>query len=187
MTAFSLLKKIVLAAGLAFSSCAALAGTVGDTLNLTYYDLYSDDPSATLDDAMSWDKGTKTIATAGMTFQNDGGYDFDIYDNKIVVHNFTFDGWFNFSTFNGFKLTNLTPGKQWGSLSVGAATNTDLDCSWRCSVSGNVLQINWAGVMVNPDTVIEFNVGAVPEPETYAMLLGGLAVLAAAVRRRRSC
>ncbi|MBZ4211653.1 MAG: FxDxF family PEP-CTERM protein [Rhodoferax sp.] len=58
------------------------------------------------------------------------------------------------------------------------------------TISGKVT--NWYGTASNPNWIGDYQLGfggppvtAVPEPETYALLLAGLGLVAAAVRRRR--
>jgi len=56
------------------------------------------------------------------------------------------------------------------------------------SVAGDTLKLNWVGTNSSSDIpfVAEFGFGsAVPEPATWAMLIGGFGLAGAALRRRR--
>jgi hypothetical protein len=48
----------------------------------------------------------------------------------------------------------------------------------------NTVYVNEAGLTLTPSSRAMINVTAVPEPETYALMLGGMALLGLAARRR---
>jgi hypothetical protein len=49
----------------------------------------------------------------------------------------------------------------------------------------NTVYVNEAGLTLTPTSRALISVTAVPEPETYALMLGGMALLGLAARRRR--
>lgn len=83
---------------------------------------------------------------------------------------------------NGWKMTFATAG---GFSSLSLVSSTFMP-GLTYSLTGGVIEVNWAGTGTGPaDYTAVFNVaGAVPEPETYAMLVAGLAVVSALARRR---
>ena len=84
---------------------------------------------------------------------------------------------------NGTNATYGAPGITYGtSLLIG------LEASDLVSFAGDVLTIDWRAGVVDPGDHIRVftHATAVPEPETYALLMGGLAALGFIARRRRT-
>ena len=52
-------------------------------------------------------------------------------------------------------------------------------------INGQVIVSNWSGAVQVNDVAFGGNIAAVPEPETYAMMLAGLAAISIAAKRRR--
>jgi hypothetical protein len=82
-----------------------------------------------------------------------------------------------------WKMTFTTPGS-FSSLSL-VSSNFAPDFTY--GLSGGQIVVDWSGTST-PGTyiaVFDVNVAAVPEPESYAMLLAGLGLLGFVARRRK--
>lgn len=165
------MKKLVVVAGL-MSAFAAQAGMLGSTVSVDFFfpdtsTVYCTNGSAVVSGGVEYpgscsgfDPVKIDISDAGMTVDTGGSTWAD-------------------GAFNGFRLTVLSgPAISAASYLGGSMGVTSL------TVDAGSLWVNFAGV--SPGGVAEFSLSAVPEPETYAMLLLGLAGVAAAVRRQRN-
>lgn len=155
---------------------SAFAGISGDTVNATYY--YPDSSS------LYQDLGTQVISGLGNTYNFDGYFDLLVTDTQIIAKNFIFASYWSPSDFNGFKVTDLT--KNFSSIyQVDSATTMAGLTNANLSTAGNSFSVNWQGLSFNQDTQVVLNaVSAVPEPETYGMMLAGLGLMGFMVRRR---
>jgi len=73
---------------------------------------------------------------------------------------------------SGPTITNVT---------IDGATNMVGFNSSRLSFTGNEIQVDWADLSFDEDTIVKLNVETVPEPASMTVLLGGALV---AMRRK---
>ena len=104
----------------------------------------------------------------------------DFSDTQLTIHDSVF------SNANGWEMTFTTAGGFTGFSLV----SSDFDPGLTYSLSGGVITVDWVGTGTGPH---EFNAvfdvsatPAVPEPETYALMLAGLAALGFVARRRKA-
>jgi len=181
MITFKLHSKIttfILSIALAvLSAGAAVAGTNGDTVSATYY--------FPLEDSTYAEMGIGVVSGAGAVFHGPGeSFQLLVTDTQIIAQNFFTPGFWAPSDFNGFKVTDLTKNFS-SSYSIDSSTNMIGFGTTNVSVSGNIATINWQGLSVDENTRVVLNITAVPEPETYAMMLVGLGLVGAIARRRK--
>ncbi len=155
-------------------SSAAL--TVGDQLVLeydfpTFGNLYET-------------SGTFTYTGAGQAVDTQGGITTTfLSDNQVVFSDHCGVGCFQTrSSWNGPVLFNLTNNMAFAGWAV--ISNTIAFTSATVSTVGaaSIVGVNWQDVSANGNVVM----GAVPEPETYSLMLAGLAGLGLVVRRHRA-
>lgn len=91
-----------------------------------------------------------------------------------------------FSNANGWEMTFATPGSFTG-LSL---VSSDFDPGLTYNLNAGLITVDWVGTGTGPHKFTAvFDVSAtpaVPEPETYALMLGGLAALGFVARRRKA-
>ena len=91
--------------------------------------------------------------------------------NDMVQPDYNANGWK--MTFSGFSQMTLV--------------SSDFAPGLTYSLSGGTIEVNWVGVSDAPHNFTAvFDVTAVPEPGTYALMLAGLASLGFVARRRMS-
>ncbi|MEO5932479.1 MAG: FxDxF family PEP-CTERM protein [Duganella sp.] len=158
---------------------SAVAGANGDTIKATYYF-----PTIT---SQYHEFGTVVVGSGDTFLDPQGDFQLTITDTQIIADHFTSATSWSPARFNGLVLTNLT--KNFSSYTLDSATNMPGFGLSNFSVAGNILSINWQGLSFYPDTQVVLNISAisaVPEPETYALLLAGLGLMGAVARRRKS-
>jgi hypothetical protein len=70
---------------------------------------------------------------------------------------------------------------------VGAGTLATAFSGFGAAGVGNQVRIDWANSAYNVGIDnVHFEVAAVPEPETYAMMMAGLAMIGVVARRRKT-
>lgn len=179
MKKLTLSKKLILAIAAAgtLGMSSAVAGVIGDTVNVTYY--FPD--SATVYS----DLGTQIVSGAGATYNFGGYFDVLVTDTQIIAKNFKQTSSWTFASFNGFKVTDLTKNFS-TTYSVDGATVMSGLTNANITNGGNFVSVNWNGLPFDPSTqVVLSSASAVPEPESYVMLLTGLGLMGFMIRRRK--
>ena len=90
---------------------------------------------------------------------------------------------------NGWYITfdnNLFPNASPVLNTFGVAFYTAGGATWNIFSSGNQYELFTNSIPGNVDKIGALSVTAVPEPESYAMMLAGLALMGTIVRRRKS-
>ena len=158
---------------------AGAATLIGDSITAVYYfpnqasvyGGFSVSPSPTF----TVDAGSEATGTV------DGGlqqvFDFGASNFTLTLNNNV--SW-TATTFNGWGFTNNS--NAFGSIS----SVTGIDPT-RVTITGNTLFVNWQGLdyQSGNQIVVEFGAGAIPEPASWMMLIGGFGMVGAAMRRRR--
>ena len=132
---------------------------------------------------------TTTAYTIGNTTNQvySGYFDFTMDDSSAVIDFNTSVGWTS-AGFNGFTINdtnNVLP--SFTGISLAQSTNAAFT-SDRLSFSENRLAINWQGLQFDPSDTIRFNftyagqIGAVPEPASWALLIAGFGLVGGAMR-----
>ena len=159
-----------------FGASASQAGLLGDSINGYYnfpdfgtpYSGFSISPNSTF---------VVGAGSEGTAFIDGYPINVDFSDDALVL---TMGSSVSFTgvNFNGIVFANLSDAfSNIVSVSGGSAF---LD-------SGNsLLGVNFQGISFNQgdQIVVNFDTGAVPEPASWAMMIGGFAIAGAALRRR---
>ena len=174
------MKKLLIGVALAISlvSTAAHAGLNGDTVNVKYYF-----PNSS---SVYQDLGTQVVDSSGAVFNFMGYFSLNVSDTQIKAYDFVFSSYWTPSPFNGFVVTNLTNSFSGGYTVDPSTTMSGLTNPNVTLMSPNSVGVNWNGLSFNEKTVVTLNaVSAVPEPETYALMLAGLGLVGTIARRRK--
>jgi hypothetical protein len=174
-------KQIFASLVFAVLACNAHAG-VFDGTQLIEYEFFAPNLSTPVATAPN---GFYIIPPGGITIPNMGGeghgFSLTIQGDFLTINNtLNYTGFFQSASFFGFVITD--PVVTFTSLSV--ANNTLLGASPALSFDANDLYVNMQGLSITPGS-LQLQVAAVPEPETYALMLAGLGLLGLFARRRK--
>jgi len=178
------MKKMVVAALLAAGASSVNAGIFdGQTLRYEYY--YPDQGTlyAPVLPELPPDNGNYLVSAAveiGNIASNVGTLDLQ---SDGFTATFIGSGTFGSAAFNGFAIMDVMNAIP-AFASFAITSNSGLDTDPALGFDGNNLYVNWAGMPFHAGSLV-FAVTAVPEPESYALLLAGVGLLAFAARRRR--
>ena len=170
------------AAALAVGTLAMPAGAatlIGDSITAAYYfpnqaSVYGGfgvSPTATF----TVGAGIEATGTVDGSLQQT--FDFAASSLTLTYNNVA--SW-TATDFNGWGFTN-------NSKAYDAITSvTGIDPA-RVTITGNTLFVNWQGLSyaAGNQIVVNFGAGAIPEPASWMMLIGGFGMVGAAMRRRR--
>lgn len=156
---------------------SAQASVVGDVLTL--HDVFIDGAQI-IDTQVS----SLPVAQNGSMF-NTATASFSFFPTTLEVA-FNTDNVYSQAVFNGWSITNESNSFE-GAYSLVSSSLASF-CVCRVSTIENKLYLNFQGLETHTGDKIVFAMtplAAVPEPETYAMLLAGLGLVAGIARRRR--
>lgn len=166
-----LLAATALASVAMFASPVSAQIALGDTIQLDY--LFSDASSV-------YQTSSTTFTGAGTTLPiiYTGTATFD--SNLItLVQN---DAWsYTGAPFNGVRITDLSNSSAFSGWNVLPSTTMT---GFSFGTSGGSLLVNWQGVQTFAGATVAIG-GAVPEPTSWAMMLGGFGLVGGAMRSRR--
>ncbi len=163
----------------------AVAGPLDDATVHTQYQ-YPSEGSVYQDFGETTVSGDTTLAT-GMG--GVGGVDLHATgSNLTVTFNNGYDSGWNGTAFNGFVVFDDTnSAAAFTGVSINGITNmAGFDIS-RVTFDADHIFVNWAGLDFGQGTVVSLDLtgGAVPEPASWAMMLGGFGMVGGAMRSRR--
>ena len=175
-----------------FSASIANAGIFdGQTVNYQYYfpDLSTPYAAAANGDYLV----DSAVEVADVV---DGHGTIDFGSDGFVI-SFTDSSSFSSAAFNGFVISDVSSTlDSFSSFSL--VSNTGVMGTPTLSFDSDHLYVNWEGLsftsgnlvfsvnsIADKDNVVTDTISAVPEPETYAMLLAGLGLVGYAARRKR--
>ena len=169
-------RSIAIAAGLALAltAPAKAALSTGNAIEVTY--LYPDTSTVYPGAGPTTVTGTQSLADFA------GILNISFSDASITM-TLTTNAGINPVDFDGLRFTDVNNTLNFGALALNtAATNYAEFSSTRISHQGQSLFVNLVGLPgLAGQSIVS---SAVPEPETYVMLLAGLGLIAAFVRRR---
>ena len=177
------IKALVAAATLCVAG-GANAMLAGETLNYQYY--FPNTGSA----YGGAQNGPFVVGAGAEIVQNmvDGHGNLDVSDTQIHVL-FTRDVQFSPGAFNGFILSDsLSSIDAFSSVTINAGTTLSGFGAGNLSFDADSISVHWESLAFSAgqQLILDVNVVAVPEPETYAMMLAGLGALAYVARRRKA-
>lgn len=147
---------------------AAVKTLEGETFQVFYDVSWSREHLDSTDIAVVAPEGT----TVHMPIMN---FSVKVTPTQVIIFDFAGTGKWGDSVFSGLSI--------YTSGFLGLATldiqsgMRDLVYARRITTAGGYLSINWASLEFTPETQVIINIGQVPEPSTYALLIGGLTFL----------
>ena len=134
------------------------------------------------------DLGSNLVGTDGPT-AFPGYFDFSFTDATATTSAFQFASSWTTTSFNGFRLYDFNNTiAAFTSVTINPASNmTGLDAS-RITFDANNIYVNWNGLNFDSGTIVTLDINggsAVPEPASWAMMIGGFGLVGAAMRRRK--
>jgi len=153
----------------------AQAGMLGSTMGDQYY-AYGG----------AYNGQTNFVVGAGIEDSFLNYYDLDI-DNTSITFDYKIATTWSSSPlslaptiYNGTAV-RMVSGPTITNVTIDGATNMVGFNSSRLSFTGNEIQVDWADLSFDEDTIVKLNVETVPEPASMTVLLGGALV---AMRRK---
>ncbi len=114
-------------------------------------------------------------------------FSFSFTDTTATTSAFQFNSSWTTTAFNGFRLYDINGTiAPITSVSINAASNmVGLDAS-RITFDADNIYVNWNGLAFDTGTVVtlDINGSAVPEPASWALMIGGFGLIGASMRRR---
>lgn len=159
-------------ASLVLGVTCAHAGSLGKTITV----------ESRFPDALTVNPGftsTKMIGASGADFMQPD-YICSITDTQVTFGRWTTEHTFTDYAFNGTVLKNVGG---WSGFSIDRSSTIAGFSADRISIVDGQLRVNFEGLSVDRGSRLALNISAVPEPETYAMLLAGIGMIGVARRR----
>lgn len=173
------LRNLVALAALVATGAANASLLDGQTVNYQYF---YPDMSTPFGNAPNGDY----VVGPGVEITNfieGGGGDIDLRDTQIAV--LFSDVEFVGGEFNGFRINDVNMSiPSFTAVTINGATNVTFDPS-RISFDADNIWVNFQGNTYAPGDMLVLDVSAVPEPQTYALMLLGLVGVAAVSRRAK--
>jgi hypothetical protein len=170
-----------LAASLSLAACLVTPGHAAylDGQTISGYWVYPNAGSSI------WGPITVTVGAGPEITIPDRGF-VDVSDQSFLIQ-------FNFAqipnwepaSFNGFKIVLPANLPALTGVSFGAATTPAYLAGAKLSFTDHSFSVNWAGLPIGTNAVQVNLMTAVPEPEVWALLLGGLGLLGGTQARRK--
>ena len=188
------LRLIAISVALWFGSSASIANAGifdGQTVNYQYYF-----PDLSTPYAAAANGNYLVDSAVEVADVVDGHGTIDFGSDGFVI-SFTDSSSFSSAAFNGFVISDISSTlNPFSSFSL--VSNTSVVGTPTLSFDSDHLYINWEGLsftsgnlvfsvtsFADNDNIVIDTISAVPEPETYAMLLAGLGLVGYTVRRRK--
>ena len=174
-------------------SAAAAADLTGTKATITW--LYPDGGTTYEAQTVTVGAGAEVTCPGGLT---GGGLcdgfvvlsNFDLGSNTISLNITGRSSFFSTAAFNGYEFSGLAAGGVWTGYTL--STNfVGLDAS-RVQFTPDALFVNMQGINAATGDTFTFTLtpgnanGGVPEPASWALMIGGFGLAGAALRRRRS-